>query len=75
MRQPGGREGVVQGMARGDGIPELMTPREVGKKLRVAPETIRRMVRRGELRGYRISETVLRVDAESVRELVRPQPK
>lgn len=52
-------------------LPELLTPTEVAETLRIAPETVRRMVRRGELRGYRVgTQGCYRVDAEAVRELV-----
>lgn len=52
-------------------LPELLTPTEVAEALRVAPETVRRMLRRGELKGYRVGDPgVWRVDARSLRRLL-----
>lgn len=54
-------------------FPEVLTPDEVARVLRVQPITVRRMLRRGELRGWRVG-AVLRVDAASVRQLLDPAP-
>lgn len=55
-------------------LPRLLTPSEVARTLRIAPATVRRMVKRGELRGYRVGNPgVVRVDAEAVRELLEDE--
>lgn len=42
--------------------------------LSVTPKTIRRMISRGELTGYRIGPRTLRVDLNEVQALARPIP-
>ncbi len=44
----------------------MLSAQEVAKKLKVSDETVRRMVRRGELAGRRVGR-LYRIDAEAVR--------
>jgi excisionase family DNA binding protein len=48
----------------------LLTSRETCEALRVAPETVRAMLRRGDLEGFRVGR-VTRVARESVERLLR----
>jgi excisionase family DNA binding protein len=51
---------------------QLLTVEEVAEQLRIHPETVRRWLREGRLKGFRISRRGgWRVQAESVSELVR----
>ena len=53
-------------------IPRLHTVRDVADRIGVHPETIRRLIHEGRLRGVRVGRA-LRVDDESVEELVAQQ--
>lgn len=54
-----------------DDLPELLTPSEAAKALRVTDQTIRRMLREGELVGVRVGKRWV-VAKDSIRELLRP---
>ena len=60
--------------------PEPRTPRqfislnEASARLGVAPRTIRRMISRGELTGYRVGTRILRVDGAQVDSALRKIP-
>lgn len=45
---------------------ELMTARELAKRLRVSPETVRAWARRGYIPTLRLSPKVIRYNAEAV---------
>ena len=45
---------------------ELLTARELAKRLRVSPETVRAWARRGSIPTLRLSRKVVRYDAEAV---------
>jgi excisionase family DNA binding protein len=45
---------------------ELMTARELAKRLRVSPETVRAWARRGFIPTMRLSPKVIRYNAEAV---------
>ena len=53
-------------------IPRLHTVRDVADRLGVHPETIRRLIHEGRLRGVRVGRA-LRVDDAAVEELVAQQ--
>jgi excisionase family DNA binding protein len=43
-------------------------------QVKVSPRTIRRMIARGELTGYRLGPRILRVDLNELEALLRPIP-
>lgn len=45
---------------------ELLTARELAKRLRVSPETVRAWARRGSIPTLRLSPKVIRYNAEAV---------
>ena len=45
---------------------ELLTTRELAKRLRVSPETVRPWARRGHIPTLRLSPKVIRYDPEAV---------
>jgi excisionase family DNA binding protein len=45
---------------------ELLTARELAKRLRVSPETVRAWARRGNIPTLRLSPKVIRYNAEAV---------
>lgn len=45
---------------------ELLTARELAKRLRVSPETVCSWARRGEVPALRVSAKVIRYDADAV---------
>jgi excisionase family DNA binding protein len=49
-----------------DEATELLTTRELAKRLRVSPETIREWARRGCIPTLRLSPKVIRYNAEAV---------
>lgn len=49
-----------------DRAPELLTARELAKRLRVSPETVRAWARRGAIPALRLSPKVIRYDAQAV---------
>ena len=49
-----------------DETTELLTTRELAKRLRVSPETIREWARRGCIPTLRLSPKVIRYNAEAV---------
>lgn len=49
-----------------DQATELLTARELAKRLRVSPETVRAWARRGSIPTLRLSRKVIRYNAEAV---------
>ncbi len=49
-----------------DRVTELLTARELAKRLRVSPETVRAWARRGSIPAVRLSRKVIRFDADAV---------
>lgn len=49
-----------------DQATELLTARELAKRLRVSPETVRGWARRGSIPTLRLSPKVIRYNAEAV---------
>ncbi|MBE9404495.1 helix-turn-helix domain-containing protein [Brachybacterium sp. Marseille-Q2903] len=50
----------------------MLTPAEAADYLHVHPETIRRRIRRGELRAYRIGPRAVRIDVRDLQASARP---
>jgi excisionase family DNA binding protein len=50
---------------------ELVSIRQAARDLRVAERTLRRAVRSGELRAYKLAERTVRVDLSELRQWVR----
>ena len=53
---------------------EIMTVQEVADALRVSAETVRNLIQRGELQGFRVGR-VWRVRLDSVDRLVNVEPQ
>jgi excisionase family DNA binding protein len=58
---------------RSESIPALLSLSEAAERLAVSTRTLRRMIARGELVGFRVGRTV-RVRAEDVQALVQRIP-
>ena len=56
--------------------PRLLTVREVAERLRSSPETVRRWLRQGKLRGFRPGGTKLgyRVSEEELQDFINRSP-
>jgi excisionase family DNA binding protein len=52
------------------GVMPLLTPEEVAETLVISPQSVRRLVERGELAAIRVSERRLRFTREDVAEYV-----
>ncbi|WP_420176104.1 excisionase family DNA-binding protein [Luteococcus sp. OSA5] len=46
--------------------PEFISIREAGERLSVSEVTLRRMIRRGELRGYRVGRRLIRLRVDEL---------
>ena len=45
---------------------EFLTVSEVGRLLRMSPQSIRRMVQRGDIPGYRLGDVEIRIKREDI---------
>lgn len=53
----------------------LLTTTETARALAVSPQTVRRLVARGELRPVRLGERLIRFRAEEIQKILRPCSK
>jgi excisionase family DNA binding protein len=54
-------------------MPKLLTPAETAKALRIAPETLRRLTRSGQIPSVRLPTGTHRYRESDIRKMLEPQ--